>query len=154
MIKNKKTVIIICIVAALVLGAVGAGVGRHLHRQNQSEEPAVKSVFTFDDMDSNPVLGITLQKGPEVHSYSSENDIAWFLSQLQALTYTEALPAGNDPGWTYRLIIDRMYGDTDCIVDKNSVWRDNEKGKNISYRLSEESLPIMQEIIALMPKWP
>ena len=27
MIKNKKTVIIICIVAALVLGAVGAGVG-------------------------------------------------------------------------------------------------------------------------------
>ena len=152
MIKNKKTVIIICIVAAIILAAC-AGVGIYLHAQKEPEEPAVKSVFTFDDMDSNPVLGITLQKGPEVHSYSSENDIAWFLSQLQALTYTEALPAGNDPGWTYRLIIDRMYGDTDCIVDKNSVWRYNEKGKNISYRLSEESLPIMQEIISLMPKW-
>ena len=150
---TKKAVIIICIVAALALGAVCAGVGRHLHRQKQPEEPAVKSVFTFDDMDSNPVLGITLQKGPDYRSYSSENDIAWFLSQLQALTYTEALPAGNDPGWTYRLIIDRMYGDTDCIVDKNSVWRYNEKGKRISYRLSEESLPIMQEIISLMPKW-
>ena len=153
MIKNKKAVVIICIVAAIVLGAVGAGVGIYLHRQKELEEPAVKSVFTFDDMDSNPVLGITLQKGPEFSSYSSENDIAWFLSQLQALTYTEALPAGNDPGWTYRLIIDRMYGDTDCIVDKNSVWRYNDKGKNISSRLSEESLPIMQEIISLMPKW-
>jgi hypothetical protein len=152
MIKNKKTVII-CIVAAIVLGAVGAGVGIYLHRQKEPEEPAVKYIFTFDDMDSNPVLGITLQKGPEVHSYSSENDIAWFLSQLQALTYTEALPAGNDPGWTYRLIIDRMYGDTDCIVSKNSVWRYNEKGKRTYYRLSEESLPIMQEIISLMPKW-
>ena len=150
---TKRTIVIICIVAALVLGAACAGVGIHLHRQKEPEEPAVKSVFTFDDMDSNPVLGITLQKGPEFRSYSSENDIAWFLSQLQALTYTEALPAGNDPGWTYRLIIDRMYGDTDCIVDKNSVWRYNEKGKNISYRLSEESLPIMQEIISLMPKW-
>jgi hypothetical protein len=147
---TKKTVIIICIVAALVLGAVGAGVGIYLHRQ---KEPAVKSVFTFDDLEENPIKAIWLQQGPEFCSYSSENDIAWFLSQLQALTYTEALPAGNDPGWTYRLIIDRMYGDTDCIVDKNSVWRYNEKGKRISYRLSEESLPIMQEIISLMPKW-
>ena len=151
MIKNKKTVIIICIVAVIILGAVGAGVGIYLHRQ---KEPAVKSVFTFDDMDSNPVLGITLQKGPEFRSYSSENDIAWFLSQLQALTYTEAYPAGNDPGWTYRLIIDRMYyGDTDCIVSKKYVEKRNEKGQKISYRLSEESLPIMQEIISLMPKW-
>ena len=153
MIKNKKTVIIICIVAVIILGAVCAGVGIYLHRQKQSEEPAVKSVFTFDDMDSNPVLGITLQKGPEYRSYSSENDIAWFLSQLQALTYTEALPAGNDPGWTYRLIIDRMYGDTDCIVSKKYVDKRNEKGQTIAYRLSEESLPIMQEIISLMPKW-
>ena len=151
---TKKAVIIICIVAAIVLGAVCAGVGIYLHAQKQPEEPAVKSVFTFDDMDSNPVLGITLQKGPEVHSYSSENDIAWFLSQLQALTYTEALPAGNDPGWTYRLIIDRMYyGDTDCIVSKKYVDKRNEKGQIIAYRLSEESLPIMQEIISLMPKW-
>lgn len=151
---TKKTVVIICIVAAVVLGAVGAGVGRHLHRQKQSEEPAVQYVFSFDDLEENPIKAIWLQQGPEFCSYSSENDIAWFLSQLQALTYTEALPAGNDPGWTYRLIIDRMYyGDTDCIVSKKYVDKRNEKGQIISYRLSEESLPIMQEIISLMPKW-
>ena len=153
MIKNKKTVIIICIVAAIILAAC-AGVGIYLHAQKQPEASAVQYVFSFDDLEENPIKAIRLQQGPEFCSYSSENDIAWFLFQLQALTYTEALPAGNDPGWTYRLIIDRMYGDTDCIVDKNSVWRYNEKGKNIFYRLSEESLPIMQEIIALMPKWP
>ena len=150
---TKKAVIIICIVAALVLGAVCAGVGRHLHRQKESEEPAVKSVFTFDDMDSNPVLGITLQKGPEYRSYSSENDIAWFLSQLQALTYTKASTSPNDPGWTYRLIIDRTYGDIDFIVGKSYVQMDNGDRTSTFYSLSEESLPIMQEIISLMPKW-
>ena len=154
MIKNKKTVIIICIVAVIILGAVCAGVGRHLHRQKQSEEPAVKSVFTFDDMDSNPVLGITLQKGPEFCSYSSENDIAWFLAQLQALTYTKASTSPNDPGWTYRLIIDRTYyGDIDFIVGKSYVQMDNGDRTSTFYSLSEESLPIMQEIISLMPKW-
>ena len=153
MIKNKKTVIIICIVAAIILAAC-AGVGIYLHAQKQPEASAVQYVFSFDDLEENPIKAIRLQQGPEFCSYSSENDIAWFLFQLQALTYTKASTSPNNPGWTYRLIIDRTYGDIDFIVGKSYVQMDNGDRTSTFYSLSEESLPIMQEIIALMPKWP
>ena len=118
----------------------------------ESDETADNRVFPLDDLEGNPVEKIWLQSGNtgEYRGFDSAEDIEWFVSSLKSLTYTEKYELEPSAGWTYRLILDRAWETDDCVVWSTFVTR-NEDGRRVCYVLSPESVPIMEEIIALMP---
>ena len=147
----------------LVLAAVGICIGAGAYEKpanpEEAEQPAPDEtadnrVFPLDDLESNPVMRIALQNGNNgnARSFDSVGDIEWFVSRLKNLTYTKAEEIPASDGWTYRLIIDRMYGDISRIVSASYVYENKNYTYSLVYYLTPESKEIMEEIIALMPR--
>lgn len=138
----------------LVLAAVGVCIGAGAYQKpTLQEETTDNYVFPLDDLEGNPVEKIWLQSGNtgEYRSFDSAGDIEWFVSRLKSLTYTEKYELEPSGGWTYRLKVGRAWGTDDCVVWSTFVTR-NEDGRRVCYVLSPGSVPIMEEIIALMPR--
>ncbi len=120
----------------------------------ESDETADNRVFPLDDLEDNPVMRITLQNGNNGNSrsFDSTEDIEWFVSRLKALTYTktEEIPATD--GWTYSIIIDRAWGQISHKRSTSYVYESKNYDYQLVYYLTPESVPVMEEIIALMPR--
>ena len=119
----------------------------------ESDETADDRVFPLDDLEGNPVAQIRLQNGNNGNSLSfdSAEDIEWFVSRLKALTYTETEEIPATDGWTYRIIIDRAWGQISHKVSTSYVYESKNYDYQLVYYLTPESKEIMEEIIARMP---
>ena len=123
-------------------------------KQQTQDETADDRVFPLDDLEGNPVMRIALQNGNNGNSrsFDSAEDIEWFVSRLKALTYTktEEIPATD--GWTYRIIIDRAWGQISHKVSTSYVYESKNYDYQLVYYLTPESKEIMKEIIAFKPE--
>jgi len=154
---TKKTVIIICIVAALVLGAIAGYVVYDLKLRAPEKDKTVADTVFFD-FDANDVSVVYLQSGStgKVRVFDTAEDLDVILPLLSAVEYDTIQTAEETQGWSYSVSIylkskdgaaydnifssDRIYGGAAKLPKTRYV-----------YLLTPESVPVMEEIIALMP---
>lgn len=147
---NGRSRIIICI--AVVLLAIG--VAAYFQTSKKQIKPAQdKFVFLLNDLENNPVTSIYLQSGNtgDYRTFSSTEDIDWFVSRLKKLTYVETREVEPFGGWTYRLIINQKVGSISRTLGPDYILKTT-GGQFFAYYLTEDSVSIMEEIIALMPQ--
>lgn len=150
---KKRILGILLLLLAAVGICIGAGAYKKPANPEEAEQPMEEYLFSLDE---NPVLAVYLQSGDtgKIRTFNSENDIRWFVSKFKMLRYDmvkERESSSATGGWTFRLIVDGMYGDRDFIVGPQYLG-ERINGKRLTYRLTPESVPIMEEIIALMPR--
>ena len=157
MFMDKKTTIIICIVAALVLGAIAGYVIYDLKLRAPEKDKTVADTVFFD-FDANDVSSVYLQSGStgKVRVFDTAEDLAVILPLLNAVEYNAIQTAEETQGWSYSVSIYLKSKDGaayDNIFSSDRIYGGAAKLPKTQYvyLLTPESKEIMKEIIDLMP---
>ncbi|MBR4303801.1 MAG: hypothetical protein IKT81_00580 [Clostridia bacterium] len=149
MLFTKKTVIIICIVAALVLGAIAGYVVYDLKLRGSGINVRDKALFDYSLGDVTYIRLMTGNDG-ERNDFSQEDELEKLVTLLNKLEYNKVKLATPTQGYTYSVTVYYESKDTensDQFIVSSGAVKYNDK----IYTLTPESVPIMEEIIALMP---
>ena len=146
---TKKTVIIICIVAALVLGAIAGYVVYDLKLRGSGINVRDKALFDYSLGDVTYIRLMTGNDG-ERNDFSQEDELEKLVTLLNKLEYNKVKLATPTQGYTYSVTVYCESKDTensDQLIVSSGAVKYNDK----IYTLTPESVPVMAEIIALMP---
>ena len=149
MFMDKKTPIIICIVAALVLGAIAGYVIYDLKLRGSGINVRDKQLFDYSLGDVTYICLMTGNDG-ERNDFSQEDELEKLVTLLNKLEYNKVKLATPTLGYTYSVTVyyesKGAEKSDQCIVSPSVVKLDGKL-----YTLTPESKEIMKEIIALMP---
>ena len=146
---TKKTVVIICIVAAIVLGAIAGYVTYDLKLRGSGINVRDKALFDYSIDD---VTYIRLMTGDgERNDLSQKAELEKLVALLNKLEYNKVKLDIPTQGYTYSVTV---YYESKGVEksDQFIVFSGAVKYDGKIYTLTPESVPVMEEIIALMPR--
>ena len=150
MFLSKKPIIIICIIAALVIGITAGCLIYDLKLRGDGIKVRDKALFGFDAED---VTYVQLMTGyGDRRGFEEKEELEGLASRLKEIKYNKVKLDIPTQGYTYHMTVyydskGREKSDQFIILSSGAV----KHGDRIYY-LTPESKPIIEEIIALMPQ--